>query len=219
MKNFLLIMLIFLFFPVFSVSSDAKNTNIDKTVIIDAGHGGADCGAIGLDDVYEKGLNLSTSLAMRDICELCGYDCILTRETDDDTDGDTSSFNKTADIFARRDLGNANPDALFVSIHMNYSTGPADKGFQVFFGNNGEELAQRIYDAVNRAEMTNRMREVTRAPSNVYLMRKVNIPSVLVECGFISNREDCGLLYERSYRERLALVLFSAIFGEELSEP
>jgi len=231
MKIFLLLLSIFLIFSsdifviksfcngesLYSCSNNnnilSDSDNVFSLVILDAGHGGADCGAIGVNDVYEKDLNLSTVLMLRDLCELAGFDCVLTRSTDDDTDGDTLSFNKTADIYARRDLAEKYPDSLFVSIHMNYSTGKNDRGFQVFYGINGEAAAAEIHDAVEKSSLAYRMREVVESPSNIYLMKHIQSPAVLVECGFISNEGDAELLYDNLYREKLSLVLFSAIFG------
>lgn len=201
------------FFIVFfsSLTLSAENT---PEFIIDAGHGGADGGAVGIDGTYEKELNLDVSLKLSDLLYLAGVDHIMTRTSDCDTDGDPSSFNKRDDILARSAVAKQYPSAVFVMIHMNSSTGAKDKGFQVFFGHRSpesENAAQKIYSAVSASGLTNRMREVKKAPSSVYLTETVENTAVLVECGFISNTDDCRLLTDECYRQKLAVVLLSAL--------
>ena len=128
MKTFVFFLSFFMvFFCSFPIS--AENS---PDFIIDPGHGGADGGAVGIDGTYEKDLNLDLSLKLAELFYLADIDFVMTRSTDDDTDGDSSSFLKREDIFARVDLAAKYPSAVFVMIHMNSSTGVNDKGFQVF---------------------------------------------------------------------------------------
>jgi len=181
-------------------------------VIIDPGHGGVDGGATGLKNISEKHLNLSTAMKLYDLMILTGYDVKLTRNTDDDTDGEIG-FNKRSDILNRENIGNNYPEALYLSIHMNSSTSSKDKGFQVFYGNKNENsllLAQSIYDEMYKSDLATRMREVKVAPNTVYLMKSLKNPCVLIECGFIKNVEDFALLSNSVYRQKLALIFLSA---------
>lgn len=203
------------FFIVFfsSLPFSAENS---PEFIIDAGHGGADGGAVGIDGTNEKDLNLDVALKLSDLFYLAGVGHIMTRTSDCDTDGDPSSFRKRDDILTRASLAAEFPSAVFVMIHMNSSTGANDKGFQVFYGHKSpesENVAKKIYSAVSGSELSNRMREVKKAPSSVYLTETVENPAVLVECGFISNTEDAALLTDECYRQKLALVLLSALVG------
>lgn len=210
MKTFVFFLSFFMVF-FFSVPISAEN---QPTFIIDAGHGGTDGGAVGLDGTLEKDLNLDLSLKLAELFYLADTDFILTRSFDDDTDGDPSSFSKRADILSRAALAAKYPSAVFVMIHMNSSTGKNDKGFQVFYGHKAaasETVANNIHTAVESSCLANRMREVKKAPSSVYLTEHVENTAVLVECGFISNEDDLRLLREPLYRQKLALVLFSAL--------
>lgn len=182
------------------------------TIIIDAGHGGTDGGATGLQGVSEKHFNLSMAMKMRDIFILAGYDVKMTRTTDDDTDGH-EGFNKTEDIHAREALGKNYPDAVFLSVHMNCSPSSQNKGFQVFYGTKNENskiLAEFIYNKMTESGLSTRMREVKKSPDTVYLMNHIENPCVLLECGFIGNNEDFALLKDPLYRQKLAFTFFAA---------
>lgn len=211
MRKILCLFLVFLFTPhIFTFNE--TNIDIRPIVIIDPGHGGTDGGAIGLHDVPEKHLNLSTSLKLYDLMLLSGYDVKLTRNTDDDTDGE-SGFNKKQDIYTREALGNASPQAVFLSIHMNSSTSSNDKGFQVFYGRKNSEspiLAEYIRNEMAESNLATRIRELKAAPDTVYLMKNLQNPCVLIECGFMKNTEDFALLSDERYRQKLALVFLSA---------
>lgn len=181
-------------------------------VIIDAGHGGTDGGATGLYNASEKHFNLSTALKLRDIFLLAGYDVKMTRTTDDDTDGH-EGFSKTEDIYNREALGKEYPNAVFLSIHMNFSPASRDKGFQVFYGIKNEQskiLAEKIHEKMTESSLATRMREVKATPNTVYLMKHLENPSVLIECGFLGNKEDFELLSDEKYRQKLALIFFAA---------
>lgn len=198
-------------FPVNAVGTEAEKA---FTVIVDAGHGGSDGGAVGLGGTAEKELNLDTAKKLAAFIELYGIPVVMTRTDDNDTDGNSASFNKKQDIHNRLSLAEQYPESFFLSIHMNYSTGTADKGFQVFYGHKNDysiTLAEEIFNAVKNSGCANRMREVKKAPSTVYLMKNISSPAVLVECGFISNEADCEKLYNENYRMKLAFILFSGV--------
>ncbi len=210
---FLSFSVIFCFYtPVFA-EAETYRAGTEPLFIVDAGHGGADGGAVGVDGTYEKDLNLDLSLKLAELFYLADIDFVLTRDTDDDTDGDPESFVKRSDILARAECAEKYPSAVFIMIHMNSSTGVNDKGFQVFYGHlseKSEDIAKTVYEAVSSSGLATRMREVKKAPSTVYLTKNIANPALLVECGFISNADDCALLTDGVYRQKLALVLFSA---------
>ena len=183
-----------------------------KTIIIDPGHGGADGGATGLKGLSEKHLNLSLSMKMRDLFILCGYDVLMTRTTDDDTDGQ-DGFHKRDDILNREAVANENPEAVFLSVHMNASPASRDKGFQVFYGwknPKSKTLAEEIHSCMTECGLATRMREVKIAPDTVRLMKSIENPCILLECGFIGNEEDFALLTQPDYRQKLALAFVTA---------
>ncbi len=208
----ILCLLAFILLSPHILTFNETNTTPSTTVIIDAGHGGADGGATGLCNVSEKHFNLSTALKLRDIFLIAGYDVKMTRTTDDDTDGH-EGFSKTEDIHNREALGKEYPDAVFLSIHMNFSPASRDKGFQVFYGIKNEKskiLAENIHEKMTENALATRMREVKKTPDTVYLMKHLENPSVLIECGFLGNKEDFDLLSDEKYRQKLAFIFFAA---------
>lgn len=181
--------------------------------LIDAGHGGADGGAVGVSGSLEKDINLSVSLKLGALLDACGADVSYTRTCDEMLEGDEGSTPKVRDIRKRVALANECGGTL-VSIHMN--TYPAAKysGLQVFFAENGtgsDILANSIQSRVRTDLQNSNTREAKPAPPSVWLTSHVSCPAVIVECGFISNPEEEALLLQDGYRCRLAAVLCSAL--------
>ena len=183
------------------------------TVILDAGHGGEDGGATSSDGLLEKDLNLALTLTMRDILTANGVNVILTRETDTllyDRNVDFQGQKKRLDMAARLKIANETPNAVFVSIHMNTYPHPSCQGVQVWYSENNEDsfaLAKTIQSTTQELLQNENDRTVKRSGSSIYLLRKLECPAVLVECGFLSSPEEAALLADESYRQQLALVL------------
>ena len=186
----------------------------DFVIIIDAGHGGDDGGAVSIGGICEKDLNLAMSKSLSSNLEAMGYHVIMTRTDDTDTDGE-EGFNKRKDILNRLKYTEQYPNSLFISVHMNSSTSSTDKGFTVFYGEKNElskKIAENIYYAVENFAYTSRLRDVKEAPDSVYLMNNCGmVPAILVECGFISNKTDEALLIDEKYREDLSYILACGI--------
>ena len=185
----------------------------DFVIIIDAGHGGDDGGAVSVGGICEKDLNLSMSKSLSSNLEAMGYHVIMTRTDDNDTYGE-EGFNKRKDILNRLKYTEQYPNSLFISVHMNSSTSSTDKGFTVFYGEKNElskKIAENIYYAVENFAYTSRLRDVKEAPDSVYLMNNCTVPAILVECGFISNKTDEALLIDEKYREDLSYILACGI--------
>ena len=185
----------------------------DFVIIIDAGHGGDDGGAVSIGGICEKDLNLAMSKSLSSNLEAMGYHVIMTRIDDTDTDGE-EGFNKRKDILNRLKYTEQYPNSLFISVHMNSSTSSTDKGFTVFYGEKNElskKIAENIYYAVENFAYTSRLRDVKEAPDSVYLMNNCTVPAILVECGFISNKTDEALLIDEKYREDLSYILACGI--------
>lgn len=183
------------------------------TVVLDPGHGGADGGAVGTDGTLEKDLNLAISLLLREKLEARGIRVILTREIDDDTDG-RSGFHKKEDLQARVTVGNTPQTDLYVSIHINASESSKDQGFQVWYGKNnlqGQTLAEEITKQVEEAQICTRIRVVKQVPDTLYIFRMLQVPNVLVECGFITNRADLYKLQQEEFRGKLCESICNGI--------
>ncbi len=191
----------------------SEGTEEDFVIILDAGHGGEDGGAVSASGKCEKDLNLDMTLKLSEKLSSMGYETVLTRTEDSDTDNETG-FNKRKDILNRLAFTEKYPNSVFISVHMNSSTSPNDKGFQVFYGKkNGlsVNLAEAVHFTVENFAYTSRLREVKIAPDSVYLMVNSSVPSALVECGFISNKTDETLLLDEKYRDGLSYSIACGI--------
>ena len=182
------------------------------TIVIDAGHGGRDGGAVGkTTETTESYLNLQFSLKLKSICEEYGFKVVLTRK---DMNGIYSAFasnKKRSEMEKRMEIiESANPD-LVVSIHMNSFSNSSARGAQVFYAENfpeNEEFAQTVQDALNE-KIPNAKK--TAKSSDFYVINTTSKPSILVECGFLSNPEEEKELLEDSYQDRLAWGIYNGI--------
>ena len=188
-----------------------------KTIILDAGHGGEDGGASSADGMLEKDLNLALVMTMRDILVANGAEVILTRDTDTllyDRNVNFKGRKKKLDADARLKIAEQTKGAVFVSIHMNTYPHPSCQGVQVLYSENNEAslaLAKIIQSTTKKLLQNENDRPVKRSGSSIYLLRKLECPAVLVECGFLSSPEEAALLADATYRQELALVLCMGI--------
>lgn len=197
-----------------SANVSAKATQ-RYTVIIDAGHGGFDGGAVAPDGTLEKDLNLSVVLKLDSVLKIMGYDTVLVRDTDVSTADDkgTERSQKVSDIKARLRLTEKYKDALFVSIHMNKYTSPQPHGAQVFYSqvDGSKELAECIQRSITAGVQTDNKRVVKKTTKDIYLLYHAVIPSVIAECGFISNPNDLLKLKSDEYQLKMAAAIAAGI--------
>lgn len=206
----------------------AKNTFFDKapspsynditlpTVIIDAGHGGRDGGTVGIDGVtVEKELNLDIAERMREILAKRGYEVIMTRSEDILlSDPMISSSKKASDLSARLKIMKSYENAVFISIHMNAFSDKKYSGLQVYYSKNDPRsatLAENIQSSVKEALQPENARKTKAAGENIYLLNKATCPAVMIECGFLSNPDECARLADENYRASLAAILCDSI--------
>ena len=181
------------------------------TVLIDPGHGGFDGGAVAKDGTNEKHLNLAIALTLRDLLTVCGVPTALTRDTDralnaEDTHAVRS--NKSSDMQAR--LSMYQQAETVISIHQNHFEVPKYSGTQVFYSGNhagSQQLAESICSAVVQQLQPDNHREIKKATNGIYLLYHTTVPSVLVECGFLSNPEELALLKTPEYQQKLAFSI------------
>lgn len=204
------------FYSVRKVMSNLKEPSA-PLLIIDAGHGGFDGGATGISGVVEKDINLLIAQKLSDMAQLNGYQVIMVRSTDEavNEEGLTGiRKQKVSDIHHRVKLANQYPDAVFVSIHQNFFTQEKYWGTQVFYGKknaNSRFLAQKIQDNVRQSLQVENKREIKPAGNNLYILSNISNPAVMVECGFISNREESLRLTQEDYQQQLAFVILQSI--------
>lgn len=187
------------------------------TVIIDAGHGGEDGGAIGVDKkTLEKDVNLSVSMYLGRLLESDGVNVIYTRTEDVllyDRNVDYDGRKKSLDLRARLDIAEQNPGAVFVSVHMNSFGDPKYSGMQVYYSDSVEDgriLAEILQKMARFLSPTNE-RMIKKANSSIYLLDRAPGTAVLVECGFLSNYEECSLLSTEDYQKKVAFAIYRGI--------
>lgn len=200
------------------ISTNAPVTPSYK-IIIDPGHGGIDGGAEAEDGTDEKDLNLLIALKLRSIMRLYGYEVIMTRTKDSSTDNSSSGFNKKGDLDNRLQLMKENPDAIFVSIHLNKFTTSAASGAQVFYSQKSDyskELGQSIQDSVVKHIQPENKRVIKRGTDSTYILKNATVPAVIVECGFLSNKAELQLLKDEDYQRKMAFCIAAGIIDFNL---
>lgn len=186
------------------------------TVIIDPGHGGIDGGAVSSNGIVEKDINLRISKYIKNYCDLSGVNCILTRS--DDTllkpNYSGSMHFKRADLLARTEIASNYEKAVFVSIHQNKFESSKYSGLQVFYSKNNPQsiiLARILRESNKEMISPENNREIKPAGREIYILDNIEIPSVLVECGFLSNQYEADRLNNDMYQRELAFMIYSSI--------
>lgn len=179
-------------------------------IIIDAGHGGLDGGAVAADGTQEQYINLDIALKLRDSLEQKGFRTLLTRTDNNsihDEDAKTTREKKVSDIHNRLKIIEENPDSIFVSIHQNHYSESKYWGTQVFYSSNNAEssvLAQFIQSGVVADLQPENTRKIKQSGDSIYLLYHAEIPAVMVECGFLSNVQETAKLNDNNYRQQMA---------------
>lgn len=188
-------------------------------LIIDPGHGGEDGGAVGADGTIESQINLQISLKAAEIARLIGIPVIMTRSEDisiHDAEAETLRQKKISDLKNRVSICEEIDDGLLISFHQNsIPEAKSVKGAQVFYYNESEclELATEIQHQLNRYFNIGREKEAKNIGSSSYLMRNVSCPAILIECGFLSNHDECKLLQTKKYQNKIALVIIRSAYS------
>ena len=194
-------------------SGVAALTEKGRMIVIDAGHGGSDGGAVAPDGTLEKELNLEISRILCALMRVSGYDVVMTRENDV-TLGET----KMKDLKSRLQTFTDSDGALSVSLHCNKFPDPSCNGLQVYYADtpSSRAAAEAVQAAFSLVSDVNR-RQVKKADSSIYLLHRASSPAILVECGFLSNPEELERLKTDEYRKKLALAVMSGVstfYGE-----
>lgn len=187
----------------------------EKIIIIDPGHGGEDAGATGVTGVVEKDLNMEISLLIGDELIKRGYTVIFTRTSDRllyKDEENIKGMRKISDLKNRCAFAEEYPNAIFISIHMNNFGAEKYSGLQVYYSDSNEEsesLAKDIQNAVKENLQKDNTRNVKNG-KGLYILDNCKATSVIVECGFLSNRVECEKLSEKEYQKELSL---SIVYG------
>ncbi|MDO4863186.1 MAG: N-acetylmuramoyl-L-alanine amidase [Ruminococcus sp.] len=186
-------------------------------IVLDAGHGGFDGGCVSAEGVPEKGINLSILLRLRDMLTLAGYEVDVTRDTDisiHDSGVEGLANQKSSDMDNRLALFNKYDNAICVSIHQNQFTDPKYSGAQMFYSNSdsrSEQLARSLQSSFAELLQPDNKREIKLCGKELFLCYYSENPTVMAECGFLSNPEEAALLNTEEYQEKVALTLFNGI--------
>lgn len=219
---FVLATLILLYFSGFAQDEAAeKEADADSVpgpcIVLDAGHGGEDGGAVGVDGLLEKTVNLKVARCMEDMFRLAGISVVMTRTEDimlNDPDSAIPGKRKMTDLRSRLRIAQNTPESVLVSIHMNSFSQAKYSGLQVYYSKNHEDgavLAQIVQDSVRVYLQPDNQRRIKPADSSIYLLDRCDRPAVLIECGFLSNPEECAMLGREEYLGELSTVLLAAI--------
>ncbi len=213
-------------FVVIAVSADYSALNArsvggsnvieKKTIVLDAGHGGMDSGAVGINGELEKNINLAIVKNLRDMLTLSGFNVVLTRDSDVSIhdSGVTGIRNqKISDMENRLDIVKKYKDCIFISIHQNKFTESEYFGAQIFYNENNPDnqlLAQIMQDNFKVIQPRND-REIKLSGDELYLFKKTVVPAVLIECGFLSNPDDAGNLSDAEYQKKVSFMVYNGI--------
>lgn len=187
------------------------------TIILDAGHGGIDSGCVSVNGAEEKDINLSIMLRLRDMLEAGGFEVIVTRDTDKsihDSGVQGLGQQKLSDMQNRLKIINSCDNALFVSVHQNQFTDSRYSGAQMFYpadSAESEQLAGILQKQFVSLLQPDNNRETKPVTDEIYLLDNANCPSVMAECGFLSNPDEAALLESEEYQAKVAFTIFTGI--------
>lgn len=195
------------------VNQGGKSSN--KVIIIDAGHGGIDGGAVGGNGVIEKDINLAIAQKLKGYIESGGDTCIMVREVDEGlyTEYGTIRKKKNEDLKNRKEIiKNHNAD-VFLSIHLNSFPETKYYGAQVFYPRDDD--TSRLLANITQEELIKILnrgnKREAKSSTDYYLLKNNSIPSILIECGFLSNPEEEKLLVDSSYQNKIAWAVYKGV--------
>ena len=195
------------------VASAYKNTAFKVKILLDAGHGGIDCGCTGsTPESVESTLNLLITKELETVLKERGFSVFLTRENDGGLYGSEEPGFKLRDLKKRVEIANKISPDLFISVHLNKYVSIGRRGAQVFFkiaDKNSKNLATKIQNSLNLLPESKRMYDPLKG--DYFLLNELAFPSVIVECGFLSNPDEEKLLLTKSYRQKLAKAIADGV--------
>ena len=196
------------------VSSNVITLN-SLRVVVDAGHGGMDGGVTGVKTgAKESDINLKIAFALNSLLEDAGFEVVMTRKTQYGLTDGKGIWTKNADMRIRKEIiQNSNP-SLVVSIHQNFYSSKTTRGGQTFYlmgDEQGKNFALCLQSALNGLYGEYGVKDRVATPSNYYIVKCSSVPSVIVECGFLSNPADDELLSTNTHQLAIAKSIFSGI--------
>lgn len=205
----------FIIEDVYKSESAINMSDFPLTVVIDAGHGGEDGGAVGIGGTAEKDLNLAISRYLEGYFALTGIDVVMTRDSDNMLYKEgQQNRKKFFDLYNRVEICNEYENPLVISIHQNKFPIEKYHGLQVYYSGNhpgSKTFADIVQSKTKRYLQSDNKRSTKLAGKNIFLLNKLTCPAVIVECGFLSNREEEKKLSDSEYQRKIAYVIFSSV--------
>ena len=198
-----------------NASEDISEKKDYPVIVLDAGHGGFDPGKVGVNGALEKDINLSIVKKLQTLLAEEGFTVYLTREKDALLGPANSTSKKKDDMIARIEMITELNPFFTISIHQNSFTNETVSGPQVFYYKDSEEsatMAQVIQDVLNN-QLSPAKKRVPQSNTNYYLLTRTPTPTVIVECGFLSNPTEADLLTQDDYQSRVANSIFLGILS------
>lgn len=192
------------------VAAANASAAVEKVIVIDAGHGGIDAGVYGVETgAKESDINLAIAKKLKSYFSGAGFKAVLTRSDNGGLYGISTKGFKMRDMKKRKQIIEENKADMVISIHQNSCPIPSRRGGTAFFDKSsecGKALAQSIQTALNAMEEC--PRENAALAGDYFMLKCTENPSVIVECGFLTNAEDDRLLSTDEYRDKLAYAIF-----------
>lgn len=191
------------------IVQDASGSSIKKEevlIVIDPGHGGEDPGKVGVNDALEKDINLKIGEKLRELLEDQGIQIVMTREDDFVPESKKEDLKKRVEL-----INEVNPD-IVVCVHQNSFTDQTVAGPQVFYHGSSEiskKIAQTLQEELWLVDEEHQ-REI-KGNENYYMLSQTEVPTVIVECGFLSNQEDAEKLVTEEYQDKIAQAICAGI--------
>ena len=194
--------------------SSGKVTAKNNVIVLDSGHGGDDPGKIGVNQAKEKEVNLNISKKIKKRLEKKGCQVVMTREKDVMLGDPEAGNKKIHDMKARVELINKTMPQAAVSIHQNSYQDEQIHGAQVFYyshSKDGKRMAEVMQKALLAVDEENTRQ--AKANDTYYLLKRTEVPTIIVECGFLSNPEEAAKLIDPEYQKKLADAIVEGIIA------
>lgn len=181
-------------------------------VVVDAGHGGVDPGKVGVGGQLEKDINLRIAMYLRQFLEAEGIEVVMTRKEDMGLYDENASNKKVQDMKRRLEIIESSDPVLVISIHQNSYHEESVRGAQVFYyaaSENSKHLAETVQEKLKDVDPENK--RAAKGNDSYFLLKKTSKPIVIVECGFLSNRQEAENLSSDQYQEKLAWTIHMGV--------
>lgn len=196
-----------------------NSTNVEKakkeniTVVIDAGHGGIDPGKVGINGAFEKEVNLEIALKLESLLKEQGINVVLTRKDDNGLYAENDNNKKVKDMKKRLSIIEEAQPVIAVSIHQNSYPQQSVKGVQVFYYKSSVKSKEAACIMQEQLENTLKPEKSRMAKENesYYLLKKTSVPTLIVECGFMSNPDEAAKLITDDYQMRVSWAIYMGI--------